>query len=141
MDKNNKVNKILSIAKGITYEDRYGRNFTVSDGTLTLEKETETPNNPEGVSFVMRHDDTPVNEFVSKVNSPKFKPSEAYMKRLEIQYTDHFRTKYIVGLVDDTSTELIQFTIDKRGKQTFASREEDVDVPEWCKYSNNQLIK
>ncbi len=128
MDKTKKVNKILSFAKGQSIEDKYGRNFTISNGTITLEKETETPDNPEGVSFVVRGDDIPVNEFVSKVDNPKFKPSESFMKRLDIKYSVHFRTKYILGIVDDTSDQLIQYVKDKRAKQTFANREEDIDM-------------
>ena len=120
MRKSDKIQSILSTAKGLEY--------SVTDGILTLEKEEETPGNPEGVSFIVKGDDVPVNQYVNKVNNPKFKLSEAFMKSLGIQFTDHFKNKYITGIVDDTSKELIQFTIDKRAKQTFASREEDVDL-------------
>ena len=133
MSKSSKVRDILSIAKGLEVNERYGRGFEIENGTLILTKETETPDSVEVVSFICQYDNTPINEFVSKVNSPKFKPSEAFMKRLDIEFTDHFRAKYMTGLADVTSKTLIQYSIDKRAKQTFASREVDVNVPEWCK--------
>lgn len=133
MSKSSKVRDILSIAKGLEVNERYGRGFEIENGTLILTKETETPDSVEVVSFICQYDNTPINEFVSKVNSPKFKPSEAFMKRLDIEFTDHFRAKYMTDLADVTSKTLIQYSIDKRAKQTFASREVDVNVPEWCK--------
>ena len=136
MSKSSKVKDILSIAKGLESSEKYGRGFEIENGTLILTKETETPDSVEVVSFIMRFDNTPINEFVSKVNRPKFKPSEAFMKRLEIQFTDHFKTKYIKGVVDDTSKDLIQYKTEWTDSEhpktkaeilnSFPSREEDV---------------
>lgn len=131
MSKDSKIKTILNFVKGLDSFETYGRGFRIENGVLTLTSENESPTHDQEISTVFLNDEMPINEFVSKVESPKFQLCEAFIKRLEVDFTDHFKAKYITGLLDDTSTTLVKFTRIKGCRQEFASREEDVDMTPW----------
>ena len=131
MSKDSKIKKILNFVKGLDNPETYGRGFRIENGVLTLNSENENPTLDNEISTVFINDEIPLNEFASKIENPKFQLSETFMKRLDVDFTDHFKDKYITGLLDDTSTTLVQFTRIKSCRQTFASREEDVDMTPW----------
>jgi len=133
MSKQDKINQILFFAKGKEFNKPYGRRFTVENGILTLISEIEISGNPEPVSFITKFDDLPINEFNSKVSNPIFKPTTQFLIELSIMFTDSFKQNYLNNKSDQVkneSTDII-YSIAKNCKQTFASREEDVDMTPW----------
>lgn len=139
MSKQDKINQILFFAKGKEFNKPYGRRFTVENGTLTLISEIEIPGNPEPVSFITKFDDLPINEFNSKVSNPIFKPTTQFLIELSIKFTDSFKQNHLNNKSDkikNESTDII-YSIAKNCKQTFASREEDVDMTPWKSNQTN----
>ena len=109
MEKSKKIRQILSVVKKADNSDLYNRSFDIGNGTLILNNEDSQPARPDQYSVVVKSDRMPINEFVSKVENHSFKPSVAFMKRLDIEFTDHFKTKYITSSIDDTTSEIIIF--------------------------------
>lgn len=95
-DKQLKITKILSYAKGKFQEKSYGRNFVIEQGILILNSEIETPGNPETVSFISKVDNIPINEFQSKVENNVFKPTVQFMNKLSVKHTSSFANKYLI---------------------------------------------
>ncbi len=107
MNKNNKIKQILSVVKKVNSSDLYSRSFDIENGTLILNNESMEPARPDQFSIIVQSDKEPINEFVSKVKNHSFKPSVAFMKRLDVVFTQHFKTKYITSPIDDTSEIII----------------------------------
>ncbi len=59
-DRNKRVNKILSYAKGKVLKKNFNRQYIVENGKKTLIKEIETEYDP--IEFVMKFDDIPEKE-------------------------------------------------------------------------------